>query len=44
VAEVLPVVERRLAEYLAWGPYDATPDYDARPDPAKGPRIELLTP
>jgi lipoyl(octanoyl) transferase len=44
VAEVLPVVQRRLAEYLAWAPYDATPDYDPRPDPAKGPRIELLTP
>ena len=44
VAEVLPVVQQRLAEYLAWAPYDATPDYEPRPDPAKGPRIELLTP
>jgi lipoyl(octanoyl) transferase len=44
VAEVLPIVERRLVEYLAWAPYDATPDYDPRPDPAKGPRIQLLTP
>lgn len=44
VAEVLPSVRRHVAELLAWAPYDATPDYDPRPDPAKGPRIELLTP
>jgi lipoyl(octanoyl) transferase len=44
VAEVTPYVERHLRTYLAWAPYDATPDYDARPDPAKHPRIELLTP
>jgi lipoyl(octanoyl) transferase len=44
-AEVLPAVRRHLSDYLAWAPYDATPDYDARPDPAKQhPRIELLTP
>jgi lipoyl(octanoyl) transferase len=44
VAEVTPYVERHLRTFLAWQPYDATPDYDARPDPAKHPRIELLTP
>ena len=44
VFEVLPSVRRHLGDLLAWAPYDATPDYDARPDPAKGPRIELLTP
>jgi lipoyl(octanoyl) transferase len=44
VAEVLPSVERHLRHYLDWTPYDATPDYDARPDPAKHPRIHLLTP
>jgi lipoyl(octanoyl) transferase len=44
VAEVVPVVERHLTEFLGWAPYRATPDYDARPDPAKGPRIEILTP
>ncbi|HAX43407.1 MAG TPA: lipoate-protein ligase B, partial [Solibacterales bacterium] len=45
VAEVLPVLQRRLAELLAWAPYAATPDYDPRPDPAKaGPRIELVRP
>jgi len=43
VAEVLPVLQRRLAELLAWEPYVATPDYEPRPDPAKGPRIEVLT-
>lgn len=35
VRDVLPSVERHLTDLLAWGPYDATPDYDARPDPAK---------
>jgi lipoyl(octanoyl) transferase len=49
VAEATPYVERRLRTYLGWEPYEATPDYDARPDPAKRlpsepPRIELLTP
>jgi lipoyl(octanoyl) transferase len=44
VAEVLPSVRRHLADLLAWGPYSPTPDYDPRPDPACGPRIELLTP
>lgn len=44
VAEVLPAVRRHVADLLAWQPYVATPDYDARPDPAKGPRIPLLTP
>ncbi|MDF1605491.1 lipoyl(octanoyl) transferase LipB [Nocardioides sp. YIM 152315] len=44
VAEVTPYVERHLRTLLAWEPYDATPDYDARPDPAKHPRIEILTP
>jgi len=44
VAETLPVLQRHLATYLAWEPYDATPDYDPKPEPAHGPRIELLTP
>lgn len=43
VAEVAPVLRARLAELLAWAPYDATPDYDPRPDPAKGPRVEILS-
>lgn len=44
VTEVRPAVRRHLATYLAWDPYVPTPDYDARPDPVKGPRIELLSP
>jgi lipoyl(octanoyl) transferase len=48
VAEVTPYVERHLTRYLDWTPYDATPDYEPRPDPARSsarhPRIELLTP
>jgi lipoyl(octanoyl) transferase len=41
VTEVLPVVERHLRDLLAWTPYDATPDYEARPEP---PRITLVRP
>jgi lipoyl(octanoyl) transferase len=44
VAEVLPVLRRQVAAFLAWEPYEATPDYEPRPEPAHGPRIELLTP
>jgi lipoyl(octanoyl) transferase len=43
-ADVLPSVRRHLADLLSWQPFTPTPDYDPRPDPAKGPRIELLTP
>jgi lipoyl(octanoyl) transferase len=42
VEEVAPVAERHLRELLAWTPYDATPDYPAKPDP--GRRIRLVTP
>jgi lipoyl(octanoyl) transferase len=41
VTEVLPVVERHLRDLLAWTPYDATPDYEPRPEP---PRISLVRP
>ena len=44
VADVLPLVERHLTDLLAWAPYEPTPDYEARPEPAHTPRIELLTP
>ena len=44
VAETGPVLARHLRTYLAWEPYDATPDYEARPEPTHAPRIELLTP
>ena len=42
VHEVAPVVERHLRDLLAWAPYDATPDYPAKPEP--GRRVPLLTP
>ena len=35
VAEVLPHVERHLADLLAWDDYVPTPDYEPRPDPSK---------
>lgn len=44
VAEVLPSVRRHLGELLAWQPYVATPDYEPRPDPARGPRVALVSP
>jgi lipoyl(octanoyl) transferase len=43
VSDVLPLVERHLTDLLAWAPYDPTPDYEARPEPGRTPRIELLT-
>ncbi len=42
--EVAPVVRRHLDHYLGWTPYVPTPDYDARPEPGKQPRIELVVP
>lgn len=44
VESVVPLVEQHLRHYLAWTPYDATPDYEPRPDPARHPRIELVRP
>ncbi len=44
VPEVIPIVERHLAAYLSWQPYDATPDYEPRPEPGRVSRIELVTP
>jgi len=44
VQEVLPLVEAHLRRLLAWTAYDATPDYDARPEPGRAPRIELVRP
>ncbi len=38
VREVLDSVRRHLTDYLAWGDYVPTPDYEARPDPAKASR------
>lgn len=44
VADVIPVVRRHLVHYLDWAPYVPTPDYDARPEPGRSPRITLVTP
>jgi len=47
IAEVIPLVERRLDELLAWAPYDATPDYEPRPEPGRVPgrlRVPVLNP
>jgi len=41
VEEVTPLVERHVADLLAWAPYDPTPDYPAKPEPGK---IRLITP
>ena len=42
--EVAPVVRRHLDHYLGWASYVPTPDYDARPEPGRQPRIELVVP
>lgn len=42
--DVLDSVRRHLARYLAWQPYDPTPDYEPKPEPGRQPRIELVTP
>jgi lipoyl(octanoyl) transferase len=44
VADVIPLVERHLSAYLTWQSYDATPDYERRPEPGRVSRIELVTP
>jgi len=44
VAEATPVLTEQLTTYLSWQPYAATPDYDPRPEPTHGPRVELLRP
>ncbi|WP_268788478.1 MULTISPECIES: lipoyl(octanoyl) transferase LipB [unclassified Nocardioides] len=41
--EVLDAVRRHLGELLAWGPYEPTPDYEPRPDPAKTRGVALLS-
>ncbi len=44
VREALPVLRQRLSELLAWLPYEPTPDYAPKPEPANAPRITLLAP
>jgi lipoyl(octanoyl) transferase len=42
--EMLPVVEKHLDRLLAWAPYDATPDYEPRPEPGRALRVPVLNP
>jgi lipoyl(octanoyl) transferase len=42
VHDVLPSVRRHLTDLLAWTPYAATPDYEPRPEPGRGPRVPVL--
>jgi lipoyl(octanoyl) transferase len=44
VTDVLLPVERHLTHYLGWTAYSPTPDYEARPEPGRAPRITLLSP
>jgi lipoyl(octanoyl) transferase len=44
VTEVLPLVEQRLTELLAWAPYTPTPDYDPRPEPGRRTGGDLRVP
>ncbi len=44
VAEVIPSVQTHLEEMLAWAPYDATPDYEPRPEPGRELRVPVLNP
>ena len=44
VADVQPGMRRHLAAMLDWAPYAATPDYDARPEPGRAPRVPVLNP
>lgn len=44
VDEVLGLVRTHVSALLAWEPYEATPDYEARPEPPRTPRIQLVTP
>ncbi|CAM3244877.1 lipoyl(octanoyl) transferase LipB [Nocardioides dubius] len=41
VEDVLPSVRTHLADLLSWNDYQATPDYEPRPEP---PRISLIAP
>ncbi|MEP6813966.1 MAG: lipoyl(octanoyl) transferase LipB [Marmoricola sp.] len=44
LTEVLPSARAHLTDLLAWAPYDATPDYDARPEPGRSLRVPVLNP
>ena len=42
VEDVMPLAERHLDRLLAWAPYDATPDYEPRPEPTHRPAHEAI--
>ena len=45
VTDVLDSTRQHLVELLAWEPYAATPDYDARPEPThQRLSVPVLTP
>jgi lipoyl(octanoyl) transferase len=44
VHEVVPVVRQHLRTYLSWADYEATPDYEPRPEPGRVPQIDLVRP
>ncbi len=44
VEDVISLVTRNLDRLLAWAPYRATPDYEARPEPGRGLRVPVLNP
>ena len=44
VYDVLPSVRRHLTDLLAWAPYEATPDYEPRPEPGRTLRVPVLNP
>ncbi len=44
VVDVLPSVRQHLGDLLSWRPYDATPDYQPRPEPGRTPKVTLLAP
>ncbi len=39
VPEVAPVMEKHLRTLLAWATYEPTPDYPAKPEPGRAPRL-----
>jgi lipoyl(octanoyl) transferase len=42
VHDVLPSVRRHLTDLLGWAPYEATPDYEPRPEPGRAARVPVL--
>ena len=42
--DVIGSAQHHLTDLLSWAPYDRTPDFEARPEPPRVPRIHLVTP